>query len=150
MSDFGFDEKKKGNVVGNDKMGAGCCGCLLAPFLLVVLLHLWSTIFGPAPSNNNRPSSSTVSGTGDVAVLNNGAGISLVATTSSAFDELNRAAAKGDKEYLGELLQAGKVIPVESGTKVRILEVHFASRKIRVIEGPKTGVEGYVPYEFIK
>ncbi len=50
------------------------------------------------------------------------------------------------------MLIAGLVFTVNNGTKVRVIDYGkgMFKRKIRILDGGKKGMSGWVPYEWIK
>jgi len=73
-----------------------------------------------------------------------------VATTKEALDELTKASVARDSIGYSNVYLEGRAFQVESNTKVLILDITFATRKIRILEGDYYGQSGWVPYEWVR
>jgi len=74
-----------------------------------------------------------------------------VGTTGTGMEEFLKANRAGDADGVLQLLLLGKVFTVANGTRIAVLDYGgLFKRKIRILEGPHTGLVGYVPSEWIK
>lgn len=87
---------------------------------------------------------------GDIAILESDVGELFVATSEEAFDRLNDLSVARDEVGIRQLIAAGHVIIVPSGTKARMLNPGFATDELRIIDGPHAGVAIFVSTEFVK
>jgi hypothetical protein len=117
----------------------------LAGLALIVVLLL---VIKPFRSHNNAATQGgTISPNRlEVAGLNS----IMVASDENALNELMDTLPKGDPNLLENLVQAGKVIRVASGTQVRILESASAKIKVRILEGEQAMKEGWVLERWVK
>ena len=44
----------------------------------------------------------------------------------------------------------GMAVALEAGTKVKVLSESFNEREVEVIDGPRKGIKGWVPFEWLK
>lgn len=72
----------------------------------------------------------------------------LLFPTEDGIDEFGKAAASGDEQAMQVAMRSNGGVFVDSGTKCTWLEVGFARTKVRVVEGSRTGLAGYVPTEW--
>lgn len=70
-----------------------------------------------------------------------------VALTDRAYSDLTKAAVAKDQIGFLEIFARGEAILVEKDTPVQVIDMGFASRKVRVLAGPHFGKAGWVPYE---
>lgn len=89
-------------------------------------------------------SSAKVSVGSDVTLAMVGLGI-----TNADFDELTRLALANDKVGGQRLIDSGRVLVIQSGTKAKIIEMNFTSYRVRIMSGPYTGRDGWVVKEAV-
>ena len=143
----------------------GCVGRFVVACLLLLLLGLiGSALNGPgpgpgpaprAPAQDSTPAPAPAAshspGVGDLAVLHiPGNSYLYLAASDAAWNEMLDAENKRDAGWMGELVAAGKVLKVTNGTAARVLKLSFASRMVRIAEGPNAGSEGWIQLEFVK
>jgi hypothetical protein len=103
------------------------------------------------PTTDPKSTRRAIAVTGDLAVLDLPGGRGpYLATTDAAYDEMLDAENRKDTRYMGELLGSGKVHHLPNGVQVRVLEASTFSRKVRVLDGPLVGLEGWVQEEFVR
>lgn len=73
----------------------------------------------------------------------------LVASTKESLDRLVNAAVSKDNYGMGEMVLSGEAFFVDTGIKVLVIESGLTSKRIRILEGKKTGYSGWVPSEFV-
>ncbi|MFO7172058.1 MAG: hypothetical protein DIU70_003685 [Bacillota bacterium] len=72
-----------------------------------------------------------------------------VAVDEQAYEALLSASVANDLDGINELIIAGKVFIVESGTQVRVLDLGFTRSKVRITDGPHAGRVGWVATDWI-
>jgi hypothetical protein len=87
---------------------------------------------------------------GQNAVVDNGGPMVMLATTEAALEDLSKARIAGDKMGIFQVMAEGRAFPVDSKTKILVLDTTFTLRKVRVLEGPHLGKAGWVPMEWVK
>jgi hypothetical protein len=78
-----------------------------------------------------------------------GGGPLPVAVDEEAWQAMSDAVVAGDDYGMAELVATGRVLAVDSGTRVRVIDRALYRTKIRVLEGKHTGRGGWVAYEFV-
>lgn len=68
----------------------------------------------------------------------------VVAPTVQSFEAAHRFRSAHDTRQLGELAQSGAIKLADPGAAALILEANEARYRVRLIDGTKTGFEGYV------
>ena len=111
----------------------------------------------PGPTNTPRPTNTPLPPSpkmgGEARVQIDGSEIVPLAADEAAFDAFTRAATRNDTFGINDLIQAGKLFTVPTGTKVLVIDMggFLGSRlQVRVLEGPRTGRAGWVATEFVK
>ena len=94
-------------------------------------------------------SSSTMVSIGDEAKLKASSDTIPVAIDEKAFDELTKAAVAGDDIGFAQIFLEGRAFPISSGTKVKVIDQTMFRRKIRILEGDKLGMSGWVDSELV-
>lgn len=87
---------------------------------------------------------------GDIGYLNNGAKVVLGAVSEEAFDALIKAANAGDTEGYYLMVLQGRVLVIDAGTKVRVLDSSWGAKQVRILEGEYYGVAVWVAMEHVK
>lgn len=82
--------------------------------------------------------------------INTDAEAVIVATEKKYLDDFFNAKRLNDTYGIKELFVAGKIFDVKNCTKILILNKGFLTIKIRVLEGEKEGMSGWVDTERIK
>lgn len=72
-----------------------------------------------------------------------------IAVDYGARDELLKAERAGDDAGMLDLINAGRVFLVNSGTKVLVLERYIETSEIRVVEGEHAGRKGVIINEWL-
>ena len=107
----------------------------------------------PAVASSGSPTvpASKSPGVGDLAALYiPGNTLLYMAVREDAWDEMLDAENKADAAWIQEMVAAGKVAPLPNGIRVRVMKLSFASRLVRVQEGPDKGTEGWIQVEQVK
>jgi hypothetical protein len=73
-----------------------------------------------------------------------------VATSEAAQDEYGAAAARGDSYGIARLYSSGRVLKVENGAAIRLLDGGLFSSQVRIEEGEHRGEAGWIPNEWMK
>jgi hypothetical protein len=96
------------------------------------------------------PASPPTSNVGDHVALGlpGGSGAWLAADDAS-WDEMIGAQNANSRALMDRLVQRGTVVCVPSGTRAVVVKNAFASRFVRVTNGPREGFEGWVQSEFV-
>jgi hypothetical protein len=74
----------------------------------------------------------------------------FVAVDPSALDEMVRALSSKDNAKVESMVQSGRVITIDNNTRVRILEVNSGRIKARILDGPNTLLDGWVPERWVQ
>jgi zinc-ribbon domain len=117
-------------------------GCLAVAGMLIAVWVIFQMAggFGDPPA---RPF------TGQDGKLQNGKKAIPVAVDQDSSDQLIKAQAINDQHAVVQLLLAGKVLSVNDGTKVKVIDSTFTLRQVRILEGSHEGRSGWVPLEFV-
>jgi len=90
---------------------------------------------------------------GDVAILNSNSsksdcsGDTAIALSREAYDDLNRSAAAEDTYGYGQVFLQGRAVFRKNCIEVKLIDVEFASWKVRLVDEPE--IAGWIPYEWI-
>lgn len=107
----------------------------------------------PQPAS---PSSAGPGAEGVVRSSSDSSGIVFIATTPEAFDEMTKALIAQDAYGMLQLAAEGKVFGVTNGTRVKVIDIGFTKKRVRILQGvtpvdqDKVGLAGWVPYEWAK
>jgi hypothetical protein len=113
----------------------------------VALFEWWAQ---PTPNAGSSPEPQAVFTTGSDGFLAAGAlDLIPVAVDEAAFDEMNHAAVVKDEPGLRQLVSAGRVFNVRRNASVRVIGHTLAKTQVRILDGPKAGQAGWVPYEWV-
>ena len=140
-------EKKKTSTV--------TWGCLIF-LLLMIGFCIVSINQEPPPSGatsptESRPSTPTVSIGDDVILRWADADTGgYLAVDDAAWNAMFEAMNAKDNIGLMQLIEAGRVYVVQSGTSARILDTGFTSYKVRLMDGTSAGVAGWTVREFVQ
>jgi hypothetical protein len=74
----------------------------------------------------------------------------LVAIDAPSLDALIAAAAAHDDEGFKELLLNGRLFLVPLNTTVRVLDVGLFKTRVRILDGQRAGLSGWVPSEYVR
>jgi hypothetical protein len=106
-----------------------------------------------------RVSSSTMSTTdsskpripvGERGIIDSGGNEECIAVTEDAFDEYRQSLRAHDVQGTAALLLSGKCFTVDEGMRVLVIDSNASGlSKVRVLEGNKSGLSGWVPFEHI-
>lgn len=89
-------------------------------------------------------------GVGENGVLNSGVDKTVVATSEEAFDQWIKAKRANDTHGTAQLIMAGKLYFMKSGTPVLVIDTSYATRKVRILDGKLQGMAGWVAVEHVK
>lgn len=143
------------------KLGCGCLLVVLAFIMLVGVAAFWSVPPGPAaprpavrsapPSGNERAEPETKTPAhamrrGEVGVV---AQRSMVGVTSDDFDRITELSLARDATGLSQMQAQGRLLILEKGTRVKVIDPGFFSHEIRVLSGPSAGHSGMISVEFV-
>lgn len=88
---------------------------------------------------------------GETAVLvESGRANAVMAAYHKDAHQVARAVDTPDPATVDRLVREGKALELPNGTLVKVLSESFNEREIRVIQGPKEGSTGWVPFEWLK
>jgi hypothetical protein len=118
--------------------------------MLVVFNRVFRTDKKPAPSNNSATQKEAPAIGSEAKLQVQGLALIPVAVDDTALNELMGVLPSRDADKLEGLVQAGKVLRVDNGTRVRILEFGFAKTKIRILEGEHSRKDGWVPERWLQ
>jgi len=74
----------------------------------------------------------------------------FMALDTNALDEMVGAIASRDNSKVESMVQSGRVITIDNNTRVRILEVNSGRIKARILDGPNTLMDGWVPERWVQ
>lgn len=117
-------------------------GLIIGIIIIIFISHCDST-----PNNNSHRYFVPI---GQEATLDSGSELVPVATTLAAFDEWIKAQVANDSHGRTKLFASGEVFGVEKGTKVLIIDEVTLRRKVRILNGEKEGLAGWVAVDYIK
>jgi hypothetical protein len=88
---------------------------------------------------------------GDIVILGvpEGKDIIPVASSKEALERLTKLSIAHDHEGISELMLAGFVWTVPSGTKCRIIDLGFLTYEVRILDGERSGSTCFVDRGFI-
>lgn len=87
---------------------------------------------------------------GDSGTIDNGLPIVMLSTTKDGYDDISNGMAAKDKVGLRDLILTGKAFTVKAGTHAKVIEVAFALRRVRILDGEKVNAAGWLPFEWVK
>ena len=129
-------------MVDPAKRKKGCLGCLG----LIALVLLISYLMGLGGSSTP----STVGVGGDGILRMDGSGAILLAIDPASYDALVSASVARDSMGVTQLITAGRVFQCPQGTRVRVIDRAMYRRKVRIMNGPQTGLAGWVSSDWVK
>jgi hypothetical protein len=118
-------------------------GCLLL-IGLVVAFAIYNAV---RPGSEADRYSQKAIQIGDTATVVKSDGYFPCGSTPEALDELTKWAVKGDQDEVRRKLITTGSTPLLPGTRVKVLEDGFGSRKVRILTGVPVGVECWVVTE---
>ena len=130
-----------------------CCGIYWLLSLVSSNLPSSSSSSSSSSSNSSGSSSNSSSGylsIGDEGVLYNGSDQVPVAVTKDVLDQVIHMSTANDTLGYAQLVGAGLVIRVDSGTKVLILDSTVTYKQVRILEGEYVGESGWIPVDWVK
>ena len=74
----------------------------------------------------------------------------MLAVDRPSFEELLKCGAAGDGAGTLDLLHQGRVFLTPNGTSVLVIDMAMYAREVRCLDGPHSGVSGWVGYEQVK
>lgn len=124
----------------------GLSGSVVA-IVLIVLVALQARPTKPSGSVPLTPHSV---GIGETGVLSKGDGeIVPLGATKVDFDQMTKTLLAKDDVGWNELVTSGRVIGVDHGTRVRVIDRGLYWRQVRVMEGTYKDRSGYLPVEWV-
>lgn len=118
-------------------------------YIILGIICLAFLIISNVRTNNTGETRSDLRD-GMEAHINTEAEAVIVATEKKYLDDFFNAKRLNDTYGIGELVMAGKIFDVKNCTKILILNKGVFTTKIRVLEGEKIGMSGWVDTERIK
>jgi len=118
----------------------GCLGCL--GFIVLI----W--VIGSLLPESAETKAQALGGEGVVRI--EGGHPVVLGVTETDLDAFTKVSVAGDKAGVAELYLAGRIIDTPSGTKVRVIDRSTFKRKVRLMDGPRAGQAGWVPYEWVQ
>jgi hypothetical protein len=133
----------------------------LATVLLIVVIGLIVVLSirrsgGPASVDNARsgatvaPRPSNMAVGSEVKLKAAGTSSILVAVDARALDEMVGALSLKDNSRVEGMVESGRLITITEDTRVRILEVGAGKIKVRILDGPNTLTDGWVPERWVR
>jgi transposase-like protein len=124
---------------------------------IVITLALFSHLISPVQQNTNQLSappapafqSDRSPSIGDEAVLDMGGLAVWVAKTKADNSRLTQLCVAQDQLGIAEMLFDGRVMSVEVGTLVKVIDLGLFTTEIRILEGKHAGRSGFLPSEFV-
>jgi len=89
-------------------------------------------------------------GLGDSGTIDNGVSVVMLSTTKDGYDDINKGLAARDKVGLVNLIRTGRAFTVKRGTRAKVIDVTFAMRRVRIMDGEKVNAAGWLPFEYLK
>jgi hypothetical protein len=87
---------------------------------------------------------------GDVVVVGTvGGGMNTLALDDRGWRQMLDAQNARNQEWLVDLARAGHIFGVPGGTRARIIEAGFSSKRLHILEGPTAGFEGWIQSEML-
>ena len=138
---------KKKNLFGHNS------SCFIF-FIFIGIVALGLIVMGLINSdrNGNGSSSDYVSpsrGENGILYLEGGKNV-FVAVDKTSFDDYLNAALIEDNYGINELVMQGRLFYVPNGTRVKVIDSTFTTRKVRILEGEWEGASGWVPVEWVR
>lgn len=87
---------------------------------------------------------------GTEGTIDSGADSAFIATSELVLLDLLKRSAANDIDGAAQLVVDGQVYEVPRGTKVRVTDVSGLAVRVRFLDGPKSGQEGWTPAEYVK
>ena len=155
------DAEKAAKAKDNGKKSTDLIGQLKAApkwqtiFLLIVFLGgslVWLFKEPTPPSPPNPSTSAPLVSPGHIVSLGwaDSQADSYMAVNDESWDAMLESINAKDITGLAQLQAAGLVHRIQAGTKAIILDSGFTSYKVRIIDGPSSGVEGWVFREYVQ
>ena len=79
-----------------------------------------------------------------------GSGHTHVSVDAEAFEELKAAIASKQMGPFSRLSEEGRVLRIDNGTRAEVIELGDDARKVRLMEGYKSGAEGWVELRYLR
>lgn len=128
----------------------------LAIFVIFFIILIASISTNAPKSTNQSVTSVQVGQDGFLRSNGDSDGITFLATTPEAFDELMKTIRAKDTAGLLEMAAYGRAFGVTNGTKVKVIDSAIGRRRVRIMQGvkpidsDKVGLAGWVPMEWVK
>jgi RNA polymerase subunit RPABC4/transcription elongation factor Spt4 len=127
------------------------CQKRLKTSTIVWILTIFFIIIGigtcKGMTSNSNISSKSIS---DICTLSTNIDIVPIAVSKSAFEEWTKARIAKDDPGMKELVLSGKIFFVQTGTKAKIIDRDYLIRKVRILNGDKEGIAGWVAADYVK
>jgi RNA polymerase subunit RPABC4/transcription elongation factor Spt4 len=86
----------------------------------------------------------------DICTLSTNIDIVPISVSKEAFEEWTKARVAKDDQGMKNLIFLGKVFFVSSGTQAKIIDREYLIRKVRILNGDKEGIAGWVSANYVK
>jgi hypothetical protein len=116
----------------------------------LVVLFCGICLLGTLLNSDSSTSSENYLSIGDKGILYNGKDEIPVAVTKEVFDQVIHMSTSKDTLGYTELIIAGLVFHVNSGTQVLIIDSEVVAKQVRILDGEYMGASGWVPVEWVK
>jgi hypothetical protein len=117
---------------------------------LFCLLFFLVLMQGCDPATSSSSSSKPRIPVGEKGIIDSGGTMECIAVTEEAFHDYRKTLRANDTQGTAELLMSGKCFTVDSGIKVLVIDSNASGlSQIRVLEGNKSGLSGWVPFEHV-
>jgi hypothetical protein len=88
---------------------------------------------------------------GDIGMINDGSRSPVpLSSTKDGYEEMAKAGRAHDTVGLRQMVLAGKVFAVPVGTRARVIDMSFAMRRVRILDGKYKDAAGWLPFEYVK
>jgi len=87
---------------------------------------------------------------GDNGIVDSGGNIAIICLDQATHNDYINAIMANDKIGIVALALAGKAFPVDSGTRVKVIDLELGKRKVRIMEGKYSGRAGWVSKEILR
>lgn len=128
----------------------------LAVFSIFLIIFIYGMATNMPKSTNQSVTSVQVGQDGFLRSSNDPDGITFLATTPEAFNELIKTIQAKDTVGLLAMAAYGKAFGVTNGSFVKVIDTAFGRRRVRILLGvkpvdqDKIGRSGWVPSEWVK
>jgi len=120
---------------------------IIGMITLPIVMTIISSNTSPSPSSTTQLS--TDLRVGDTGTIKSSSGSLLVALTRSDAKEVISLSVAKDTLGVSKMVLDGRVMLVDSGTKIRVIDTDLFYTNVRILEGKYYGESGWLPNEFV-